>query len=304
MRIIHRLFPLWVTLGLVIPAGIGWLRAAPSRARSPRSSGPASCACSWYTTSRSRSTRSATSDAGASRPRTVHERLLARGPLIRRVLAPQPPRLPRSAMHGLRLEVDLGGVVIRAMKRLGLAWNVVLITPERQQQRMQEPRPALRPTSPQLERVPQREQLVLARRLGVFPSAGCSMTAAATRGRCSSSTPSVARRVWPLRAVLAARPAAASPRRRGPRGRERTRPSRPARGRPSCRRSAAASPRSSGRAASRRCARAAGRWRGARRCRSSPMPSRTGAHRAPPRRRRSAPPRSAARSATGFASGV
>ena len=26
MRIIHRLFPLWVTLGLVIPAGIGWLR--------------------------------------------------------------------------------------------------------------------------------------------------------------------------------------------------------------------------------------------------------------------------------------
>ena len=33
------------------------------------------------------------------------------------------------------------------MKRLGLAWNVVMITPERQQQRMHEARPALRPTS-------------------------------------------------------------------------------------------------------------------------------------------------------------
>jgi stearoyl-CoA desaturase (delta-9 desaturase) len=63
---------------------------------------------------------------------------------------------PRSAMHGLRWwEVDLGGVVIRAMKRLGLAWNVVMITPERQQQRMEQPRSALRPTQPKLERVPQ-----------------------------------------------------------------------------------------------------------------------------------------------------
>ena len=44
----------------------------------------------------------------------------------------------------------------------------------------------------------------------MFPSAGCCITAAATRGRCSSSTPSVARRVWPERAEsFAARPAAA-----------------------------------------------------------------------------------------------
>jgi stearoyl-CoA desaturase (delta-9 desaturase) len=59
-------------------------------------------------------------------------------------------------MHGLRWwEIDLGGIVIRAMKRLGLAWNVVLITPERQQQRMREPAPAVRPPSRNLERVPQ-----------------------------------------------------------------------------------------------------------------------------------------------------
>ena len=40
---------------------------------------------------------------------------------------------PRSALHGLRWwEVDLGGVLIRAMRRLGLAWDVVRIAPERQ----------------------------------------------------------------------------------------------------------------------------------------------------------------------------
>jgi stearoyl-CoA desaturase (delta-9 desaturase) len=46
---------------------------------------------------------------------------------------------PRSALHGLRwYELDPGGWLIRAMKRAGLAWNVVLITKERQQQRLSE----------------------------------------------------------------------------------------------------------------------------------------------------------------------
>ena len=40
---------------------------------------------------------------------------------------------PTSAFHGLRRrEIDIGGLVIRAMERLGLAWNVVRISPERQ----------------------------------------------------------------------------------------------------------------------------------------------------------------------------
>jgi stearoyl-CoA desaturase (delta-9 desaturase) len=44
---------------------------------------------------------------------------------------------PRSALHGLRWwEVDPGGWVIRVMRRLGLAWNVVLITKDRQQQKL------------------------------------------------------------------------------------------------------------------------------------------------------------------------
>jgi stearoyl-CoA desaturase (delta-9 desaturase) len=40
---------------------------------------------------------------------------------------------PRSAFHGLRwYEIDLSGVVILGLQRIGLAWNVVRISPERQ----------------------------------------------------------------------------------------------------------------------------------------------------------------------------
>jgi len=40
---------------------------------------------------------------------------------------------PRSAYHGLRRwEIDPSGLIISAMSHLGLAWNVVRITPERQ----------------------------------------------------------------------------------------------------------------------------------------------------------------------------
>jgi stearoyl-CoA desaturase (delta-9 desaturase) len=47
---------------------------------------------------------------------------------------------PRSARHGLRwYEIDISAMVISAMERLGLAWNVVRITPERQAEREQQP---------------------------------------------------------------------------------------------------------------------------------------------------------------------
>jgi stearoyl-CoA desaturase (Delta-9 desaturase) len=45
---------------------------------------------------------------------------------------------PRSADHGLRWwEVDVSGLIIRGMEKLGLAYNVVTITPERQREREQ-----------------------------------------------------------------------------------------------------------------------------------------------------------------------
>jgi stearoyl-CoA desaturase (delta-9 desaturase) len=44
---------------------------------------------------------------------------------------------PRSAIHGLRWwELDLSGLLIKAMRRLGLAWNVIEITPERQREKL------------------------------------------------------------------------------------------------------------------------------------------------------------------------
>jgi len=47
---------------------------------------------------------------------------------------------PRAAQQGLRWwEVDVSALVIRAMRQVGLAWNVVLISPERQQQRLAAP---------------------------------------------------------------------------------------------------------------------------------------------------------------------
>jgi stearoyl-CoA desaturase (Delta-9 desaturase) len=43
---------------------------------------------------------------------------------------------PRSAYHGLRWwEIDLSGLFIATLERLGLAWNVIRITPERQLQK-------------------------------------------------------------------------------------------------------------------------------------------------------------------------
>jgi stearoyl-CoA desaturase (delta-9 desaturase) len=40
---------------------------------------------------------------------------------------------PRSAFHGLRrTQIDPGGMVIRLLEKLGLAWNVIRISPERQ----------------------------------------------------------------------------------------------------------------------------------------------------------------------------
>jgi stearoyl-CoA desaturase (Delta-9 desaturase) len=51
---------------------------------------------------------------------------------------------PRSAIHGLRwFELDLSGLIIGLMEKLGLAWNVVRIAPERQAQRLQVGAPTL-----------------------------------------------------------------------------------------------------------------------------------------------------------------
>jgi stearoyl-CoA desaturase (Delta-9 desaturase) len=158
MRIISALFPLWVALGLVLPAAVGWLVGGSLTA--------AITAFFW---------------AGLIRVFLVHHVTFSINSIChffgrRRFETDDKSTnvfwlsvlsfgeswhhnhhaFPRSAMHGLRWwEVDLGGLVIRAMRRVGLAWNVVLISPERQEQRQSQAAPKLRPGAPQLERVPQ-----------------------------------------------------------------------------------------------------------------------------------------------------
>ena len=57
---------------------------------------------------------------------------------------------PRSAYHGLRRrEIDLSGYTIVAMEKLGLAWNVVRISPERQEAKLRrDEQPAEEPKTP------------------------------------------------------------------------------------------------------------------------------------------------------------
>ncbi|CAA9462396.1 MAG: Fatty acid desaturase; Delta-9 fatty acid desaturase [uncultured Solirubrobacteraceae bacterium] len=44
---------------------------------------------------------------------------------------------PRSAEHGLKwYELDVSAWIIKAMKKVGLAWNVTIISPERQEQKL------------------------------------------------------------------------------------------------------------------------------------------------------------------------
>jgi stearoyl-CoA desaturase (Delta-9 desaturase) len=150
MRIIHRLFPLWVTLGLVIPAGIGWLVGGNLKS--------ALTAFFWAGLVRMFLVHHVTFSINSichffgrrrfeTEDRSTNVFWLA-VPSFGESWHHNHHAFPRSAMHGLRWwEVDLGGLVIRAMKRLGLAWNVVMITPERQEQRTMQPRSTAQPRS-------------------------------------------------------------------------------------------------------------------------------------------------------------
>ena len=70
--------------------------------------------------------------------RRVAQRLLARAAVARRGLAPQPPRLPdappSTACAAGRARRP-GGLLIAGMEKVGLVWNVVRVSPERQERK-------------------------------------------------------------------------------------------------------------------------------------------------------------------------
>ena len=109
-------------------SGSAMRSAARWTRRSPGCCGAAGCGCSFSTTSRTASTRCATSSGSRRFPTGDESRNLA-------WLAPltfgeawhnNHHAFPTSAAHGLRRwEVDLSAALIRALERLGLAWDVV-----------------------------------------------------------------------------------------------------------------------------------------------------------------------------------
>ncbi len=139
MRFISRTFVAWAALGLAIPFVVGWAVGGP---------GAGLQAFFW---------------AGLVRVFLVHHVTFSINSIChffgRRRFATEDestnvfwlaiPSLgeswhhnhhafPRSATHGLRWwEVDIGGIVVRSLQRVGLAWNVVLISPERQRERLE-----------------------------------------------------------------------------------------------------------------------------------------------------------------------
>jgi stearoyl-CoA desaturase (Delta-9 desaturase) len=139
MRVIHHTFGLWVATGIILPAGLGlaltgtWWGAFEAALWG----GPVriflvhhvtwsiNSVCHFFGTRRFAVDDHSTNvfwlapfSMGESWHHNHHT-------------------FPRSAFHGLKSwEIDPTGWVIRAMRRVKLAWNVVEITPERQHQKL------------------------------------------------------------------------------------------------------------------------------------------------------------------------
>ena len=139
MRFIHRTFGLWVLIGLAIPAAIGlaatgtWLGALEATLwggavrvfLGHHVTWSINSVCHFFGTRRFEVEDHSTNvfwlsvlSMGESWHHNHHT-------------------FPRSAFHGLKSwEIDPTGLVIRGMRRVKLAWNVVEITPERQQEKL------------------------------------------------------------------------------------------------------------------------------------------------------------------------
>jgi stearoyl-CoA desaturase (delta-9 desaturase) len=139
MRVIHRTFGLWVGVGILMPAALGY-------ALDPTLEGALTAALwggpvrifalhhvTWSINSVCHffgSRRFAVDDHSTN---VFWLSLLSFGESWHH----NHHTFPRSARHGLRWwEVDPTGWLIRGMRRLRLAWNVVEISPERQQQKL------------------------------------------------------------------------------------------------------------------------------------------------------------------------
>jgi stearoyl-CoA desaturase (delta-9 desaturase) len=145
MRRIDRLFPVWLLAGLAIPFGLGYLidGTLGGALAAALWGGPVrifllhhvtwsiNSVCHFFGTR-----RFAVDDHSTN---VFWLALLSMGESWHH----NHHAFPRSARHGLKWwEVDVTGYVIRAMRAVGLAWNVVEITPERQREKQAGAAPA------------------------------------------------------------------------------------------------------------------------------------------------------------------
>ncbi|MEA2364536.1 MAG: hypothetical protein QOI32_48 [Thermoleophilaceae bacterium] len=138
MRIIHKLFPLWVTIGIAVPGAVGWLIGGSLMSGITalfwagliriflvhHITFSINSICHFFGTRRFDTDDKSTNVFWLALPslgESWHHNHHA---------------FPRSAVHGLRWwQVDVSAAVIRLLEVFGLAKNVVRISPERQRQR-------------------------------------------------------------------------------------------------------------------------------------------------------------------------
>ena len=139
MRVIAKLFLPLVLFSLAVPAVVGWLLLGGWYGFFAGLFGAAPSGSSCSSTSRSRSTRSATCGAAsrfASRDESRNVWWLS-WLSFGESWHNNHHAFPSSAFHGLRArEIDPGGWLIWLLERVGLAWNVVRIPPEKQARKL------------------------------------------------------------------------------------------------------------------------------------------------------------------------
>src|SRR3954462_10962764 len=139
MQLIHKTFGLWVALGIAIPAAIGFAITGTWRGAleaalwggavrvflGPHVTWSINSVCHFFGTRRF--------DVEDHSTNVFWLSVLSMGESWHH----NHHTFPRSAFHGLKSwEIDPTGLVIRVMRRVKLAWNVVEITPERQQEKL------------------------------------------------------------------------------------------------------------------------------------------------------------------------
>ena len=167
MRRINRLFPLWALLSLVVPTVLGFVLHGFTAEGALRGLVWGGLVRAFFLHHITWSINSVCHYFGRRRfaveDHSTNVAWLAL-PSFGEAWHHNHHAFPRSASHGLRRrEIDISGLVIGGMERVGLAWNVVRISPERQAAKAARPPRSSRPSRSDYQ-VPAAATLLAARR--------------------------------------------------------------------------------------------------------------------------------------------